>query len=164
MLYNINSKEWDEDLLELFNIPKTILPQVEESSHEFGQHKDTKIKITGIMAINRQHYLSAVFSVNSMKATFGTGCFLMANTGSEPKYSNQGLLTTIGYGVSNTTAYALEGSIFSCGTIVKWLRDGLGFFKDASETEALINKDWNSNGVLFIPALSGLEAALEPNH
>ena len=157
MLYNINSREWDEDLLELFNIPKTILPQVEESSHEFGQHKDTKIKITGIIGDQQAALFGQqCFSMNSMKATFGTGCFLMANTGSEPKYSNQGLLTTIGYGVSNTTAYALEGSIFSCGTIVKWLRDGLGFFTDASETEGLINKDWNSNGVLFIPALSGL--------
>lgn len=157
MLYNIKKQEWDSDLLDLFNVPQGMLPVVRESDCEFGELKGKKIKVTGMIGDQQAALFGQrCFEENSMKATFGTGCFLMANTGAQPTFSRKGLLTTIGYGISGSTAYALEGSIFSCGTIIQWLRDGLGLFEKAKETEALLNKDWNSNGVIFIPALSGL--------
>ncbi len=157
MLFNINNLSWDEDLLKLFSIPRSILPEVQESTSLFGYTSDRNIPIYGMIGDQQGALVGQqCFEKESMKATFGTGCFLMVNTGKEIIYSSDKLLSTIGFQINNELNYALEGSIFSAGTIIKWLRDGLKLFNDASESERHINKQWDSNNVLFIPAFNGL--------
>ena len=159
MLCNIDKLDWDDELLTLFNIPKEVLPAIQSNDGFFGEYKDKNIPIHGAIGDQQAALVGQnCFEVNSMKATFGTGCFLMVNTGHQRINSSNGLLTTAGYLLEDTAAYALEGSIFSAGTGVKWLRDNLRFFENSADSEKLINAKWDSGGVIFVPAFSGLGA------
>ena len=160
-LYNIHTKEWDSELLKIFNIPKSMLPEVFPSeSHYCSFDRGNKtIKITGIIGDQQGALVGQrCFQPGQMKATFGTGCFLMVNSGSEYLQSTSGLLNTLGYGLSGSVPYALEGSIFSAGTIIQWLRDNLEFFSDSAESINLLDERGESNGVLFIPGFTGIGA------
>ncbi|NWJ94918.1 MAG: glycerol kinase GlpK [Chloroflexi bacterium] len=166
LLYNIHEHKWDEDILNFFNIPLTLLPNVRPSSFRFGEVPAGKlapgsppIPITGV-AGDQQAALfgQACFGKGTLKATFGTGAFLLLNTGSEPVESQNGLLTTIAWGYNNTVEYALEGSTFIAGAAIQWLRDELKLIKDASETEALAMTVPDNGGVYIVPAFVGLGA------
>ena len=161
LLYNINSLEWDEELLDLFNIPKTLLPEVVASDAEFGNLKfeDSFIPITGVLGDQQSALVGQnCFNKGSMKSTYGTGCFLMVNTKDEIFRSSSGLLSTIGYKINGEIAYAVEGSIFSAGTIIQWLRDEMSFFEESQDSERLIDITGETNNLLFIPAFTGLGA------
>ena len=161
LLFNINNLEWDSDLLNLFNIPKSVLPKVVASDADFGTIKfeDTIIPITGVLGDQQSALVGQnCFNKGSMKSTYGTGCFLMVNTKDEIFRSNSGLLTTIGYKINGEVAYAVEGSIFSAGTIIQWLRDEMSFFEDSKDSEDFIAADGETNNLLFIPAFTGLGA------
>ena len=160
-LYNIHTKEWDSELLKIFNIPKSMLPEVFPSESHYGSFDrgNKTIKITGIIGDQQSALVGQrCFQPGQMKATFGTGCFLMVNSGSEYLQSTSGLLNTLGYGLSGSVPYALEGSIFSAGTIIQWLRDNLEFFSDSAESINLLDERGESNGVLFIPGFTGIGA------
>ena len=160
-LYNIHTKEWDSELLNIFNIPKSMLPEVFPSESHYGSFDrgNKTIKITGIIGDQQGALVGQrCFEPGQMKATFGTGCFLMVNSGSEYLQSTSGLLNTLGYGLSGSVPYALEGSIFSAGTIIQWLRDNLEFFSDSAESINLLDERGESNGVLFIPGFTGIGA------
>ena len=160
-LYNIHTKEWDSELLKIFNIPKSMLPEVFPSESHYGSFDrgNKTIKITGIIGDQQAALVGQrCFQPGQMKATFGTGCFLMVNSGSEYLQSTSGLLNTLGYGLSGSVPYALEGSIFSAGTIIQWLRDNLEFFSDSAESINLLDERGESNGVLFIPGFTGIGA------
>ena len=160
-LYNIHTKEWDSELLKIFNIPKSMLPEVFPSESHYGSFDrgNKTIKITGIIGDQQGALVGQrCFQPGQMKATFGTGCFLMVNSGSEYLQSTSGLLNTLGYGLSGSVPYAFEGSIFSAGTIIQWLRDNLEFFSDSAESINLLDERGESNGVLFIPGFTGIGA------
>ena len=160
-LYNIHTKEWDSELLKIFNIPKSMLPEVFPSESHYGSFDrgNKTIKITGIIGDQQGALVGQrCFQPGQMKATFGTGCFLMVNSGNEYLQSTSGLLNTLGYGLSGSVPYALEGSIFSAGTIIQWLRDNLEFFSDSAESINLLDERGESNGVLFIPGFTGIAA------
>jgi len=163
MLFNIHTQKWDEELLQLFDIPASLLPEVMDSSADFGvTHEtlfDTQIPIYGI-AGDQQAALfgQACYQTGSAKSTYGTGCFLMVNTGDKALTSNNKLLTTIGYRLDGQVTYALEGSIFVAGAVVQWLRDGLKVIKKASESEAIAQKTPIDHGVYLVPAFTGLGA------
>lgn len=163
MLYNINTLEWDETLLGLFNIPKEMLPEVKPSSGIFGYTDPElfggEIPVSGV-AGDQQAALfgQCCFNPGDAKNTYGTGGFLLMNTGETPVYSENGLVTTIAWGLDGKVYYALEGSVFVCGAAVQWLRDGLGLVSHASETEAIASTVANSGGVYFVPAFVGLGA------
>lgn len=163
MLFNIKTLKWDEELLELFNIPKAILPKVVASSTQFGStHPDIfgrSIPITGIAGDQQ----AALFGQNcwqagSAKNTYGTGCFMLMNTGETIKYSNKGLLSTIAWQIDNKTTYALEGSVFMAGATINWLKDQLGLIENVKETEDLAFSVKDNGGVYIVPAFSGLGA------
>ena len=157
MLFNIQNQYWDDELLKLFDIPRDILPEVVASNFEFGECKNSGLKLNAVIGDQQAALVGQqCFEKNAMKVTFGTGCFLMMNMGEEFRISNKKLLTTIAYKFNDQCAYGMEGSIFSAGTIIKWLRDNLNFFNSAKESEVYINPEWNSNGVLFVPAFTGL--------
>ena len=160
-LYNIHTKEWDSELLKIFNIPKSMLPEVFPSESQYGSFDrgNKTIKITGIIGDQQGALVGQrCFQPGQMKATFGTGCFLMVNSGSEYLQSTSGLLNTLGYGLSGSVPYAMEGSIFSAGTIIQWLRDNLEFFSDSAESINLLDERGESNGILFIPGFTGIGA------
>lgn len=163
MLYNIHELAWDEELLELFGIPKAMLPEVKSSSEVYGHTKTTmfahKIPIAGI-AGDQQAALFGQMCVEPgmVKNTYGTGCFLLMNSGDKPVFSKNNLLATIAWKIGDKVTYALEGSIFVGGAIVQWLRDGLGIIRSSSEVEALAKKVPDTGGVYFVPALTGLGA------
>ena len=160
-LYNIHDKKWDSQLLEIFNIPSSMLPEVHSSDSNFGElvRGDKTIQITGVIGDQQSALVGQrCFQPGQMKATFGTGCFLMVNTGDESSRSASGLLSTLGYGLSGEVSYALEGSIFSAGTIIQWLRDNMQFFSDSSQSINLLDKSGESNGVLFVPGFTGIGA------
>ena len=160
-LYNIHTKEWDSELLKIFNIPESMLPEVFPSESHYGSFDrgNKTIKITGIIGDQQGALVGQrCFQPGQMKATFGTGCFLMVNSGSEYLQSTSGLLNTLGYGLSGSVPYALEGSIFSAGTIIQWLRDNLEFFSDSAESINLLDERGESNGILFIPGFTGIGA------
>ena len=161
MLMNLETLDWDDYLLEIFNIPKNILPEICSCDDTFGSIDlcNQKFPITGVIGDQQ----SALFGQNcfefgEMKSTYGTGCFLMVNTKEEIYKSEARLLSTVGCMLGNKVSYALEGSIFSAGTSIQWLRDEMKFFDDSSESEELINADFDSRGVNFIPAFTGLGA------
>ena len=161
LLYNIKNLCWDEELLNLFNIPLNLLPEVVASDAMFGNIEigDNSIPICGVLGDQQSALVGQnCFQQGSMKSTYGTGCFLMVNTKDKLFRSNSGLLTTIGYKINNEVAYAVEGSIFSAGTIIQWLRDEMNFFEDSKDSEKFINKDGNTNNLFFIPAFTGLGA------
>ena len=160
-LYNIHFKEWDSELLKIFNIPRSMLPEVQSSDSNYGTlvRGNKTIQISGVIGDQQSALVGQrCFQSGQMKATFGTGCFLMVNTGDESLLSTSGLLNTLGYGLSGKVSYALEGSIFSAGTIIQWLRDNMEFFQDSAESINLLDTRGESNGVLFVPGFTGIGA------
>ena len=160
-LYNIYQKKWDSELLKIFNIPSSMLPEVHSSDNNYGAivRGNKTIQITGIIGDQQSALVGQrCFQSGQMKATFGTGCFLMVNTGDESLQSPSGLLNTLGYGLSGKVPYALEGSIFSAGTIIQWLRDNMEFFPDSSQSKNFLDASGKSNGVLFVPGFTGIGA------
>ena len=163
MLFNIHTLQWDEELLRLFGIPASMMPQVKSSSEVYGATKTTifahKVPIAGI-AGDQQAALFGQMGVEPgwVKNTYGTGCFLLMNSGEKPITSSNNLLTTIAWKIGDKVDYALEGSIFVGGSVVQWLRDGLGIIRSSSEVEALAASVPDTNGVYFVPALTGLAA------
>ncbi|GAB6982448.1 glycerol kinase GlpK [Prevotella dentasini] len=163
MLFNIHDLKWDEDLLKLLDIPASMMPEVKSSSEVYGHTKTTifahEVPISGI-AGDQQAALFGQMCIEpgAIKNTYGTGCFVMLNTGSKPVVSKNNLLTTIAWKIGDRVDYALEGSIYVGGSVVQWLRDGLGFIKSSSEVEELAATVPDSGGVYFVPALTGLAA------
>jgi glycerol kinase len=168
MLFNIHTLKWDEDLLKMFNIPLSMLPEVRSSSELYGHtkgHFSSVIPVAGI-AGDQQSALFGQMCIDPgmVKNTYGTGCFLMMNIGTEPVRSKSRLLTTVGWQIGNTTNYALEGSIFIGGAVVQWLRDGLGVIRKSADVESLASKVPDSDGVYFVPAFAGLGAPYWNQH
>ncbi len=163
MLFNIHSLKWDEELLDLFGIPSSMMPQVKSSSEIYGHTRTTlfahNVPVAGI-AGDQQAALFGQMCIEpgSVKNTYGTGCFLLMNSGTKPILSKNSLLTTIAWKIGDTVNYALEGSIFVAGSVVQWLRDGLGIINSSSEVEALAASVPDNGGVYFVPALTGLGA------
>ena len=163
MLYNIQNNSWDSDLQHLFGIPAAILPHVEDCAADFG-HTDpvlfgASIPVLGIAGDQQAALLGqACFAPGMVKSTYGTGCFAMINTGTDPVASQNRLLTTISYQLNGTTNYALEGSIFIAGAAVQWLRDGLKIIEHAAQTEDLARQADDSHNVILVPAFAGLGA------
>ena len=163
MLFNINTLRWDPDLLRMLDIPESILPIPLPSSTVFGMTDSSlfgsPIPVAGV-AGDQQAALfgQCCFAPGSVKNTYGTGGFLLMNTGEKPVYSDNGLITTVAWGLDGKVSYALEGSVFICGAAVQWLRDGLGLISSAAETEEIARSVENSGGVYFVPAFVGLAA------
>jgi glycerol kinase len=164
LLMNLKLLKWDEELLKILNIPKQILPEICSSSQVYGKTKNVPhlpdgIPISG-MAGDQQAALfgQACFDIGEAKCTYGTGSFLMLNTGSKIVYSKKKLLSTVAWQLNGKTTYALEGSAFIAGAAVQWLRDGLGIIHSSHEIEGLAKKVDSSEGVFFVPALTGLGA------
>lgn len=170
MLFNINTLQWDEELLEIFQVPVSILPEVQPSSNIFGTTKGLEflpdsIPISG-MAGDQQAALFGQLCTQSgvAKNTYGTGCFLLLNTGDQPIQSESGLLTTLACSLDQKPTYALEGSVFIAGAAIQWLRDELHFVDSAAETEVLAESLNDSDGVFVVPAFTGLGAPYwDPN-
>ena len=161
MLFNIEEQKWDEDLLNLFAIPRSMLPEVCDNVFDFGTTSvlGGEVSIGGV-AGDQQAALIGQCCVKpgEVKSTYGTGCFLILNTGAERLHSQSKLLTTVAYRVNGKITYALEGSIFVAGSAIQWLRDEMEFFSDASDTEKLAMQASDESNVLVIPALTGLGA------
>ena len=163
MLFNIHTLSWDEDLLELFDIPLSMMPEVRSSSEIYGHTRTTlfahEVPIAGI-AGDQQAALFGQMCVcpGCVKNTYGTGCFLLMNTGEAPIRSHNNLLTTVAWKIGDTVNYALEGSIFVAGSVVQWLRDSLGIIRSSAEVERLAASVPDNGGVYFVPALTGLGA------
>jgi glycerol kinase len=164
LLMDIKSCQWDEDLLKLFQIPKAILPEICTNDVEFGKTKGFPglpdgIPITGMIGDQQSALFGqACFEKGTAKCTYGTGAFALVNTGANPVFSKNRLLTTVGWRLGGKTTYGIEGSAFITGAAVQWLRDGLQLLEDASQVEALATSVPNSDGVVFVPALSGMGA------
>ncbi len=163
MLFNIHQQCWDEELLTLLDIPASLLPEVMDSAADFGQTDaellGASIPVCGIAGDQQAALIGqACFSPGMVKSTYGTGCFMVMNTGSEPVRSSNRLLTTVGYRLKGETTYALEGSIFVAGAAIQWLRDGLKLIQNAGETEALAREAGGTTGVYLVPAFTGLGA------
>lgn len=163
MLFNINTLEWDKDLLKLFNIPESLMPKVCASSEVYGHTKTTifasKVPISGIAGDQQAALFGQMCTEEGMtKNTYGTGCFILMNTGEKPILSKNNLVTTIGWKIDGKVTYALEGSIFVGGAIVQWLRDGLKAITSSSEVEKLALTVPDNGDVYFVPALTGLGA------
>lgn len=163
MLFNINTLDWDDELLDMLDIPRSMMPRVCSSSEVYGHTKTTifahEVPIAGIAGDQQ----AALFGQQCtepgmMKNTYGTGCFLLMNCGNKPIFSKNNLLTTIGWQLDGKVTYALEGSIFVGGSVVQWLRDGLRLIHVSSEIEALAASVADTGGVYFVPALTGLGA------
>lgn len=163
MLFNINTLDWDDDLLEMLGIPRSMMPKVCSSSEIYGHTKTTifahEVPIAGI-AGDQQAALFGQMCIEPgmMKNTYGTGCFLLMNCGNKPIFSKNNLLTTVAWKIGDEVNYALEGSIFIGGSVVQWLRDGLRLIHVSSEIEALAASVPDTGGVYFVPALTGLGA------
>ena len=162
-LFNINTLAWDDHLLDLFNVPKSVLPTVKQSADDFGLTEyslfEDEIPICGVAGDQQAALIGqCCFQPGSLKSTYGTGCFALVNTGTKPLYSENQLLTTIGYSINGETCYALEGSIFIAGAAVQWLRDGIKVIKHAKQTQALAETVDDSHGVVLVPAFAGLGA------
>ena len=162
-LYNIHQNDWDDELLALFDVPRAGLPQVMDCAAEFGICDDSlfgaDLPIRGVAGDQQAAAIGqGCFTPGALKSTYGTGCFVIINTGDEAVASKNKLLTTIGYRLGGRTTYALEGSIFVSGAIVQWLRDGMKLIASADETEAIATAQAGNNGVYMVPALTGLGA------
>lgn len=163
MLFNIHEQRWDADLLQLFGVPDSLLPEVMDSAADFGTTDKSllgaAIPVAGIAGDQQAATVGqACFAPGMVKSTYGTGCFVMMNAGEDAPTAAHGLLTTVAYRLAGRTTYALEGSIFNAGTTVQWLRDKLGLFEDAAETEALAAGLPDNRGVFIVPAFTGLGA------
>ena len=163
LLFNIHTLDWDEELLNILAVPKSLLPKVGSSSQQYGTTAaailGAEIPISGIAGDQQ----AALFGqqcteVGMVKNTYGTGCFMLMNVGEEPVLSKANLLTTVAWSLGGKTTYALEGSVFMAGAVVQWLRDSLGFIEASSEVEALASSVTDSGGVYFVPAFVGLGA------
>ncbi len=162
-LYNIHSGQWDSELLEWFNVPPSMLPQVRDCAADYGMMDASivgrEIPILGVAGDQQAATIGqGCFASGTVKSTYGTGCFALLNTGSEPVVSNNRLLTTIAYQLDGKVTYALEGSIFIAGASVQWLRDGLKIIDKASATEAMASSLESNRGVYLVPAFTGLGA------
>jgi len=161
-MYNIYDLKWDEELLEILGVPASMLPEVKPSSEIYGYTDETHFfgqatPIAGI-AGDQQAALfgQACFETGMVKNTYGTGCFMLMNTGEKAVKSDNGLLTTIAWGIDGKVEYALEGSIFVAGSAIQWLRDGLRMFRDSAESEAYATRVASTDGVYVVPAFVGL--------
>ncbi len=163
MLYNIREGRWDDILLKMFNVPRSMMPEVKDNVADFGK---TDIALLGKsypvggMAGDQQAALfgQACFTEGMVKSTYGTGCFALMNIGKKFRFSENRLLTTIGYRIEGQSTYAIEGAIFVAGAAIQWLRDGMKLFRNASETEGIATSVKDSGGVYFVPAFTGLGA------
>lgn len=161
MLFNINTLEWDKEILQELEIPQSLLPKVCPSSFHFG---DTTlfggvIPIAGVAGDQQAALFGQnCFTAGNTKNTYGTGCFLLMNTGEKPVFSTHGLLTTIAWGIEDTVTYALEGSVFTAGAAIQWLRDNMHMIQTAPESEKIAQQVEDTNGVYFVPAFAGLGA------
>lgn len=169
LLFNIHTQQWDSDLLELFNIPMSMMPTVLDSASNFGATDPEvigfELPVAGV-AGDQQAALfgQCCFDTGMTKSTYGTGCFMMMNTGSEPVNSRHRLLTTVGYRLNGEVTYALEGSIFMAGATMQWLRDQMGFIGKAADSEAMAERVGPDHSVYLVPAFTGLGAPhWEPN-
>ena len=169
MLYNISTNMWDDGILKLLKINKNILPLVKDSSDDYGSTHSSvtgeSIPITGVVGDQQAAAIGqCCFEPGSLKSTYGTGAFVLLNTGNKIIYSKNRLLTTIAYRIKGKTTYAMEGSIFIAGAGVQWLRDKLNFFKKASETEKIVKSLKDNKGIYLVPAFTGLGAPYwDPN-
>jgi glycerol kinase len=163
LLFNIHTLQWDDELLELLDVPRAMLPEVRSSSEVYGHSEASlfgaAVPIAGV-AGDQQAALfgQACFEAGSAKNTYGTGCFMLLNTGPKPVASQNGLLTTIAWQIGGVTTYALEGAVFVAGAAVQWLRDGLKAIKASAEVEHLMNEVPDTDGVYLVPAFVGLGA------
>lgn len=162
-LFNINSLSWDDELLTLFQVPDTILPQVKECADDFGTTDPdlfgAAIPINGVAGDQQAATVGqCCFNEGSIKSTYGTGCFVLLNTGEKVLTSRNNLLSTIAYQINGKVSYALEGSIFIAGAAVQWLRDGIGVIEDAKDTETMAQQLNYEHGVYMVPAFAGLGA------
>ncbi len=169
MLYNIHALEWDTDLLDLMDIPDSLLPEVRSSSEIYGltqkNYFGEEIPIAGVAGDQQASAFGQMcLQLGNVKNTYGTGCFMLCNTGTRPVTSNNALLTTIAWQIDGQTHYALEGSIYMGGSIVQWLRDGLGIIKSSSEVEKLAASVEDTGGVYLVPAHTGLGAPYWDQH
>ena len=161
MLFNIKTGDWDDELLGLFNVPRSMLPEVRSSSEVYGEAEifSGKIPIAGIAGDQQAALFGQVCTQPGMvKNTYGTGCFMLMHTGAKPIVSKKNLLTTVAWRLGGRTEFALEGSIFIAGAVVQWLRDGLGIIKTSAEVEALAASVPDTHGVYLVPAFAGLGA------
>ncbi|WP_339731443.1 glycerol kinase GlpK [uncultured Gimesia sp.] len=163
LLYNIHTHEWDDELLKVFNIPRCMLPEVKDSSEVYGETTPDlfgePIKIAGIAGDQQAAtFGQGCFEQGAAKNTYGTGCFMLMNTGDQPIPSESGLLTTIGWRINGKVTYCLEGSVFIAGAAIQWLRDGLQIIKSSEEIEELASRVEDSGDVFFVPAFVGLGA------
>src|SRR5699024_2877737 len=162
LLFNIHRQAWDDDLLALFDIPRSLLPSVQDSAHHYGDTAPallgSPVPILGVAGDQQAALIGqACFEPGMVKSTYGTGCFMVMNTGAAVASENR-LLTTVGYRLQGKTSYALEGSIFVAGATIQWLRDGLRLISHASESEALARQAGSAGGVYLVPAFTGLGA------
>lgn len=169
LLFNINTLEWDDELLELFTIPKSMLPQVKQSSEVYGHTNPnffaSKIPIAGIAGDQQAALFGQMCTKAGMvKNTYGTGCFMLMNIGEKPIVSQNNLLTTVAWTINGKTQYALEGSIFIAGAVVQWLRDSLKIIKKSEDVEKLAESVSSTDGVYFVPAFAGLGAPYWNQH
>ena len=164
MLYDIRKGEWSQEMCEMLGVPMTMLPEVKDSAADFGTTRSDlfggkEIPILGVAGDQQAATVGqACFKPGMMKSTYGTGCFAILNTGADPVRSENRLLTTIAYQLGGKPTYALEGSIFVAGAVVQWLRDGLKIIRDAAETQPLAEKADTGQGVVMVPAFTGLGA------
>ncbi|WP_117880179.1 glycerol kinase GlpK [Aureibaculum luteum] len=163
LLFNINTMDWDDELLELLSIPKSMLPEVKQSSEVYGHTQSTfynsKIPIAGIAGDQQAALFGQMCTKPGMvKNTYGTGCFMLMNIGEKPIVSKNNLLTTVAWKINGKTTYAFEGSVFIAGAVVQWLRDGLKIIRMSADVENLASSVESSEGVYFVPAFAGLGA------
>ena len=163
MIYNITSNQWDDSILKLLKIKKYILPEVKDCADDYGKTHPSitgkSIPISGVVGDQQSATIGqCCFEPGTLKSTYGTGAFVLLNTGRKKIYSRNKLLTTIAYRINGKTTYAMEGSIFIAGAGVQWLRDRMNFFKDAAETEKIVKKLNDNNGIYLVPAFTGLGA------
>jgi glycerol kinase len=161
MLFNIHTGAWDDELLKIFRVPRSMLPEVRSCSEVYGETTllGAAIPIAGIAGDQQAALFGQVCTKPGLvKNTYGTGCFMLMNTGTKPIASKNNLLTTVAWRIGNRTEYALEGSIFIAGAVVQWLRDGLGIIRSSSEIEALASSVPDTHGVYLVPAFAGLGA------
>ena len=159
MLYNIHTGDWDDELLKILNVPRSVLPKLAKSSEVYGNSEHFDVPISGIGGDQQAALFGqACHSPGMVKNTYGTGCFMLMNTGTDAMLSKNNLLTTVAWQVGDKLEYALEGSIFIAGAVVQWLRDGLGIIKHSADVEKLAASVTDNGGVFLVPAFAGLGA------
>jgi len=163
MLFNLHTSKWDDEILEIIGIPRSILPEIRESVEIYGytcsDFFEARIPIAGgVVDQAAALFGQACFGKGSVKTTYGTGCFMLMNTGNKPVHSQNGLITTAVWSMDKSITFALDGGVYIAGAAIQWLRDGLGIIDEAAETEALAQSVPDTGGVLFVPAFTGLAA------